>query len=181
MKTSHMLGLFAALFFCHCTHSTAPSAKDIARIAPRELGSGALQIKTEREEYSWRANELGAQQIIVATLTNTSNQTFYARLGDGFAGFAQEQLYIALGSHGHIEQWQAGANWREMPRGELIEGVRFVVVESKASYQLHADLHKWQGNESGEFRLRIDYFERSDPPEGATPNVDYSNVFGIAQ
>lgn len=181
MKTLRVIGIMSALLFLHCTHNTAPEMKDIARLAPHELGSGALQIQTEREAYSWSTSALRTHRLIAATLTNTSEQTFYAKLGDGFAGEEQEQLHIAAGAHGHIEQWQQSPGWREMPRSHLIEGVRYVVLAPKRSYQLHADLFQWQGEEVGEFRLRVEYFARVDPPDSATPRVDISNVFVIAQ
>ncbi len=182
MKAARVLSVVAALFLWHCAHSTAPSDKGIARLAPQINGSGALQIKTEREDYSWRAEDLGSNRLIAATLVNNSDQTFYAILGDAFiANLEQEVLHVAEGSHGHIEQWQASDSWHELPRGILIEGVRFVALRPQQSHRLLAHLYSLQGNETGEFRLRVEYFDRIDPPEGATPRRDYSNVFAIAR
>ncbi len=99
MSIVRMFVVASVLFLLSCTHSTAPSNKNLARLAPQESGNGALQIKTEREDYSWAASDLGSNQIIKAALTNTSDQTYYARLrlGDGFAGIAQERLHVAGG------------------------------------------------------------------------------------
>lgn len=136
MKAVRTFLVLGALLLWSCTHNTAPSEKEIARLAPQELGNGALQITTEREDYSWRASDLGSNQIIVATVENLSDNTLYARLGDGFSGIEQERLSVASGSHGYLEQWQQGKGWREMPRSELIEGVRYVVLEPKKTIAL---------------------------------------------
>ncbi len=150
-------------------------------VGGRDSGAGNLEITTERLEYSWRAEDLGSSRLVRATLVNKSDQTLYARLGDAMIGsIDQEDLHVAYGSHGHLEQWQAPNSWRELPSGILIEGVRFVALRPQQSHRLLVHLYSLQGNETGQFRVRVDYFERIDPPEGATPQVDYSNVFTIA-
>ncbi len=182
MKITHIALAACALFFLSCTHNTAPSDKDLARSAPQESGNGALAIKTEREDYSWRAEDLGSSRLVAATLTNTSNQTFYAILGDAMLGsLSQDVLHVAEGSHGHLEQRKTSDSWRELPRGILIEGVRFVALAPQQSYRLLVHLYSLQGNEAGAFRIRVEYFDRIDPPEGETAKTDYSNVFAIAQ
>lgn len=182
MKLARILLIACAFFVLRCAQSTSPSAKDEARIAPQEIGAGALDIKTERTEYSWRAEDLGSSRLVSATLVNQTNQTYYANLGDALlASIEQVDLHVAHGSNGHLEQWQTGDSWRELPAGVLIEGVRFVVLQPQQSYHLLAHLYSLQGNEIGAFRIRIEYFDRIDPPEGATPRVDYSNVFSISR
>ncbi len=151
-------------------------------VGGQQNAGGNLEIATERRQYSWHADDLGSSRLVRATLVNKSDQTFYARLGDAMIGsIDQDVLHVAHGSHGHIEQWQAASSWRELPPSILIEGVRFVALRPRQSHRLLAHLYSSQGNETGQFRLRVEYFDRIDPPEGATPKMDYSNVFTIAR
>lgn len=144
-------------------------------------GAGNLEIVTERQQYSWHADDLGASRLVRATLVNKSDQTFYAILGDAMIGsLDQEDLHVAYGSHGRLEQLQTADSWRALPSGILIEGVRFIALRPRQSYRLLTHLHALQGNETGTFRIRVEYFDQIDPPEDTAPRLDYSNVFTIS-
>jgi hypothetical protein len=67
-----------------------------------------------------------------------------------------------------------------MPRSMLIEGTRFAALRPQKTYRLLAHLGLWQGNETGQFRIKVEYFDRNDPPAGTTAKVDYSYAFTIS-
>lgn len=140
-------------------------------------GGGHLTIRTERTYYRW--SELLAGRRIRASLTNTSDQTWYATLGDRFAaGLDQGQLFIAEGSSGYLEHAVPGPTWRPMARGYLVEGVRMVALRPGTMYVLEAVL-SGLAPATGTFRLRVDYYPKPEEPPGGVPLTDYSNLFDI--
>jgi hypothetical protein len=146
-----------------------------------ENAAGILEISAQKVEYTWGSEDLGASRQIEATVFNHSDRAYYARLGDGFnSSLDQEILFVAEGTGGFIERNKSDDSWRAMPRGMLIEGTRFVALRPQKSYRLLAYLGSWQGNETGQFRIKIEYFDRNDPPPGTAPKVDYSHAFTIS-
>ncbi len=142
--------------------------------------AGQLRIATEKNAYRWTSNDLNASRLIQATLTNTSHTTFYARLGDGYnSSLDQQELFVAQGSGGHIERQHDDSSWQPMPRGILFEGTRFIALRPQQNHRMLATLQQWIGNESGQFRFKVEYFDRLDPAPVVLPMVDYSNVFVI--
>jgi hypothetical protein len=143
--------------------------------------AGNLEITTQKVEYTWGPEDLGASRQIEATVFNHSVRTYYARLGDGFnSSIDQEILFIAEGSGGSIERYGSEGTWRVMPRSLLVEGTRFVTLRPQKAYRLQAYLGSWRGDEVGQFRIKVEYFERNEPPPGTTPKVDYSHAFTIS-
>ncbi len=146
-----------------------------------ENAAGNLEIRTQKVDYTWGPGDLGASRQIEATVFNHSDRTYCAMLGDGFdSSLDQEILFVAEGTGGFIERNESDGSWRAMPRSLLIEGTRFIALRPQKTYRLLAYLGSWQGNETGQFRIKIEYFDRSDPPAGTTPKVDYSHAFAIA-
>jgi hypothetical protein len=142
--------------------------------------TGNLEISVQKNEYTWGTEDLGISRQVEATVFNHSEQTYYAMLGDGFNGsLDQETLFVAEGTGGFIERNESDGSWRAMPRGMLIEGTRFVALRPQKSYRLLAYLGPWQGTETGQFRIKIEYFDQINPPPGNSPQVDYSQVFEI--
>jgi hypothetical protein len=140
-----------------------------------------LEITTQRAEYTWGPEDLGASRQIEATVFNHSDRTYYAKLGDGFnSSLNQETLFVAEGTGGFIERDESDGSWRAMPRGMLIEGTRFVALRPQKNYRLMTSLYNWRGDETGQFRIKIEYFDQMDPPPGSSPHVDYSQVFEIS-
>lgn len=141
--------------------------------------TGNLSIRTQKWEYTWGTDDLGTSRQIEAALINISAQTLYANLGDGFdSSIEQDNLFIAEGTGGFVEQSASNGVWTPMPRGILIEGSRFVALPPNRSYRLLAYL-PWNPTETGTFRLRVEYFNQITPPPGTEPMNDFSNIFSI--
>jgi hypothetical protein len=174
MKTTHAVLLLLCLAAFGCEHSTIVQAPEFNPVF--QDAKGNLKIMTSKTEYTWQGDGLGMQ----ATIHNESDQTYYAKLGDRFnSSIDQENLFVAEGSTGYIERLNSDGSWSAMPRGILIEGVRFVALRPQQTYRLSASLYAWHGNETGQFRIKVEYFDRIDPPPATSPMVDYSNVFTI--
>jgi len=140
-------------------------------------GGGHLTIRTERTHYQW--SELHVVRRIRASLTNTSAQTWYARLGDRFdASLDQARLFIAEGSSGSLEHAAPGPTWRPMARGFLVEGVRMVALRPGTTYVLEAVL-PGPAPATGTFRLRVDYYPKLEDPPAVVSLTDSSNPFEI--
>ncbi|MCH7860046.1 MAG: hypothetical protein IID14_10190 [Candidatus Marinimicrobia bacterium] len=142
-------------------------------------GAGYLQIQTEKVEYSW-SGELETLLRIRTTLTNKSNNTYYSKLGD-FFNSSIEQTYLAAaeGSDGYLEKRVSTNDWESMPRGLLSEGVRYVVLHPSQEYYLDVMLRFVENGLTGEFRIRVDYYEQLDSPSEVVPYLDYSHSFTI--
>lgn len=149
-------------------------------VAGFENAAGNLIIEVEKSEYRWTPDDLGSSRQIRATIRNDSDRTYYAKLGDGFnSGIDQDDLFIAEGAGGHIEKFNPDSSWIPMPRGLLFEGTGFVALRPQKSYRLTAPLYFWSGDEVGQFRIKVEYFDRIDPSPETSPKMDYSNVFTI--
>ncbi|MGH7490776.1 MAG: hypothetical protein ACREOO_00125 [bacterium] len=150
--------------------------------SPSRQAAGYLSIHTDKNSYRWQPNDLSRSGLIYATLTNNSDITFYAMMGDGFdSSFDQQNLFVAQGTGGAIERKHADGSWEVMPRAWLIEGTRAVALRPRASYRLSAPVHEWCGTETGVFHVKVEYFDRIDPEPGSLLFFDYSNVFTILQ
>ena len=144
-----------------------------------EITAGNLSIRTQKSEYTWGPYDLGSSRQIEAIFLNNSKETYYARLGDRFnSDIDQADLFVAEGSNGFIEKFELDGSWRFMPRGVLIEGTRFVELRPEKSYRLFTYL-PWQEKETGNFRIKLEYYHQIDPPPDANPLIDYSNIFSI--
>ena len=147
-----------------------------------EEGYKKLFINTDTTIYTWQQGESKDFIIIQGTLTNESDSIFYSRLGDGFGPSEQEQLFIACNSEGYIEKYnESDKSWNEKDLClYLIEGSRFVSVRPSQDYSIFGHLAKNRDeNETGIYRIRIDYYDIENPDSIATPYHDYSNSFEI--
>ncbi|MBD3290722.1 hypothetical protein GF337_18090, partial [candidate division KSB1 bacterium] len=64
-----------------------------------------LSIETSREVYSWKAGGGDRYIVIEGTIENTTDTTFYSRLGDGFGSAEQNQMFFAGNSAGFLEKY----------------------------------------------------------------------------
>jgi hypothetical protein len=144
--------------------------------------AGNIEILLDKPGYSWASDDLGSSRQIQVTIISRSDRTYYANLGDGFdSSIDQDDLAVAEGSGASIERFNPDGTWSAMPRDLLIEGTRFVALRTRKSYRLTAEpLYFWDGDETGQFRIKVEYFDRIDPSPDVSPKVDYSNVFTIA-
>lgn len=150
-------------------------------VAGDDSAAGNLDISVQKSEYQWTPEDLGASRQIQATIRNNSTLTYFSKLGDGFnSSIDQDNLFVADGSGASIERFNPDGMWSAMPRDLLIEGTRFVALRPQTSYRLTAaPLYLWRGDESGQFRFKVEYFDRVDPSPEISPKVDYSNIFTI--
>jgi hypothetical protein len=149
--------------FASCTNVTAP---------PIQEAVGNFRIVVDRPEYTQgEASNFGIQ----ATVTNTSSdQNFYANVGDGFnSALEQSTIFAAVGTQAVIERRVAGLVWENANAGLLIEGSRVVVLSAGRSYRLVGSIAP---NTPGTYRIRLDYSARMNDPS-ATLFHDYSASF----
>ena len=175
----------AAIAFClvgfGCQHSGSVS-NPLAKEAQQPPSSGHLSLTLQKREYRWTQDDLAGTRMIQAALQNLSDATYYSNLGDGFnSSLDQENLYVGEGTNGVLEWQNPDGSWSVMSGGHLIEGTRFIALRSKQSYRLLASLYSWRGDETGQFRFRVEYFDRFDPAPETQPLVDYSPTFTISK
>jgi len=147
-----------------------------------EEGYKILSINTDTTTYTWQQGESKDFIFIRGTITNESDSIFYSRLGDGFGPSKPEELFIACNSWGYIEKFNESDNlWKESDICLfLIEGSKIVPVKPSQVYSIYSDLAKNRDeNETGIYRIRIDYYDIENPDSIATPFHDYSNSFEI--
>ena len=159
--------LIAAAFGC-------ATATDPANLTP-EFGNGALVVTLSKTTFDW--NEATTGSGIVATITNNGPNTYYGRLGDGYAAMEQTVFYAASGSDGFVERNTGGNSWTEAERGTLIEGAGLVIIRPGQSYTLRGYLAGTKV--TGTYRLRIEYQDSINDEGPITRYSDYSGTFTI--
>ncbi len=149
---------------------------------PTNIGNDKLYIRTDENAYSWKQSESRLIIIIQGSLENKSEVTYYSKTGDGYGPPEQDQLFFAENSAGKIEKYnQSDNSWYETNiLGFLIEGSRFVPLNSSKVYSIYAHLTiNKDREEKGKYRLRIDYYDNINPKNNSKPFKDYSNTFLI--
>ena len=117
----------------------------------------------------------GSGVDVVAAVTSTSRQDFYANVGDAIdAAAEQPRIFAAAGTHAVIERRVSSTAWETVNARPLDEGSRFVVLKGGAKYTLVGDMARVPGT----YRIRLDYFTRDNDPK-ATPLHDYSTTFAV--
>lgn len=115
-----------------------------------------IALLTTASAYTWTRL---AEDGVNATLVNRSNSPFYARIGDGFSGPVQENLYIATGTDAVFQREVAPGTWVTVEVGTLIEGSRTIVLAGGGQFALsgvptnHVD---------GTYRIRLRYYAAPD-------------------
>ncbi len=145
-----------------------------------ENAHGVLRIVPSKTEYRWEPGDLSSSHQIEASVINPTGHEVYAKLGHCCApGLDQEQLFVAEGGDAWVERFGPDELWHPMPRGLLLEGVTTVALRPHRTYRLLAALVGWQKDETGYFRLKVQYYDLPDPPPGTQAKVDYSVMFTI--
>ncbi|MBU0558744.1 MAG: hypothetical protein KJ799_11460 [Bacteroidetes bacterium] len=160
------------LFTWHCSRESNP-------LLPVENNfNGNLEIKTEKSEYFIESVSSKIEIFVLATVLNTSQDTFYSDLGDGFlAGIDHDNLLIAKGTDGYIEKNISDNNWKQLDRLMLYEGSKVIRILPAMKYNLHATSIV-DSNSYGKCRVRIDYYKKYSKTEVDTLR-DTSNTFSI--
>ena len=140
--------------------------------------SKKLEIKTQKSEYKMGEDFNNNFAAVSATVFNTSSDTFYANLGDGFSdGVDQDNLLMAEGTDGYFELFVAKNSWEQLPRGILIEGSKVVRILPSKLYTLQGTAYL-NSDSVGKFRLRINYYKTYSRSNTDTLK-DISNTFFI--
>ena len=114
----------------------------------------------------------------MATLTNTSQDTFYTKLGDGFnTSIDQDYLSIAQLTDGYFEKHTSYNNWENLNLSSLFEGSRIIRIVPSRKYTLTASAH-CDSNIEGIFRLKVNYY-KSYSQTAVDTLKDISNIFSI--
>jgi hypothetical protein len=177
-RTTWLIGTIALVAgLVSCSRGTNPVAPVGA--APQETGDGFLTIRTEKVEYRRLTDPYGG--VFTATVANTSDRLFYARLGDAlYAAVDQPVLFATAGSHGFLEQWDP-PSWRSIERPFMDEGVSVVELRPHSTYSLRGYFRspstgfgRWPTPVS--LRFRVQYFDdAATSPDKA--HQDFSNTF----
>lgn len=169
MRLRLVSGLFiAAAFGC-------ATATDPAHLATNS-GNGLLNVTLSKSTFDW-SEVTSAGGGVVATISNNGSNTYYARLGDGYATMEQSVLYAASGSDGHVERNTGGNSWTPAELGTLIEGPALVIIRPGQSYTLRGYLTGTKVG--GTYRLRIEYQDSINDEGPITRYSDYSGNFTI--
>jgi len=98
-----------------------------------------LLITTDTTTYTWNQGVDMDDISIPGLISNKSGTVFYSRLGDGFLLGEQLNLFIAVGSDGYIEKYDASdSTWKERElRSFLIEGVKVVPINPSQDYSIY--------------------------------------------
>ncbi|HEY9228288.1 MAG TPA: hypothetical protein VIP11_16650 [Gemmatimonadaceae bacterium] len=144
MRTLVGLALVVGLAAC------GSDAADLVS-APPGIAAGTLRVTVAKSTYT--RDELSGG--ISGSITNTSDQVFFARLGDAFnSAREQDPVYIAMGSDGALERAD-GSSWRVAETGILVEGVKEVELRPGKTYTFAATLP--QNTSAGTYRFNIAY------------------------
>jgi len=165
--------LFTILFLVSC-----PENDDTDNID----GFGQFIISTDTTVYTWQSSESKDDINIFGTLHNESDVVYYTQMGDFYGLDHQIELLIAGNSTGYIEKYnEADKSWNEVELPlSLIEGAKYVPVRPENIYRLYGHLTKDKDiEETGIYRIRIDYYNEKEPSNSETPYRDYSNTFEI--
>ena len=137
-----------------------------------------IQIETNKSEYSIDSVSSSRFIIITGILTNTSTDTLYSELGDGFdASFEQEALLFAKGNDGIVEYYNKENKWVSIEQSSLFEGGKVIRISPKSSYAFQAPAFIGI-NQTGEYRLIVKYYKSYNEMKTDTLR-DKSNTFTI--
>ena len=169
---SLLIIFISAIYFGSCSDDSIPTVPDST-----ELFNENLTIVTNKSEYSLGSDFYNNYGTVTATLTNTTQDTFYSNIGDGFnSAIDHEILLFAYQNDGFFEYNIENDNWEITEQGRLIEGSKIIRILPSVNYIIQApsiiDLNKL-----GDYRLRIHYYKNSN---GVGDTLrDISNIFSI--
>ena len=177
-RTALLIGTLALVAgLVSCSRETNPVAP--VGPAPQETGDGFLTIRTEKVEYTMLTGPYRGQ--FTATVANTSDRLFHARLGDAlYSAVDQPVLFAAAGSHGFLEQWDA-PSWQSIERPMMDEGVSVIELRPHSTYSLRGYFRSPSTGFGGwpapvSLRFRVQYFDdAATSPDKA--HQDFSNTF----
>ena len=147
-----------------------------------ESANGKVSIKTDKTIYVWQQSEGDKIIVIQGELQNNSTLTYYSKVGDSWG--EKDLVLFSEKSAGKLEKYNSSDNkWNNSNLlGMLIEGSSIIEIEPSKKYSIHAHLSisndKYK-EETGKYRLRIDYFNFVNETTDTTTFSDYSNIFEI--
>ena len=143
---------------------------------------GVIIIETDQNSYTWRQSETHHIITLEGNLINHSKQTYYSRVGDTWAQI--EDFLFADNSEGRLEKYLNIENrWQEVSiLGRIIEGACITSIEPNTEYKILCTLFSKNDKvkeNTGTYRLRLDYHSTKNITDKALTYSDYSNSFKI--
>ncbi len=161
------------LLFVFCSKENNPIGYQ-----DNEIFDEYLQIQTEKSVYSIRNDFHNSNAHVSGTITNTTQDTFYANLGDAYnSSIDQDNLLFAYKTDGYFEYNIHGTNWENVEQGVLIERSKVIRLLPETHYTIQA-MAVIDTDKTGKHRLRIHYYRRNSETEVDTLQ-DISNTFTI--
>ena len=143
-----------------------------------EKFSDYLEIQTTKLDYKLSTDFYNYYGILTAKLRNTTQDTFYSNIGDGFIGsMDQEVLILAYKTDGFFEFENISETWESVEQGRLFEGSKVIRILPGKEYELQASA-LIDSNNIGKYRLRLNYY-REYLEEVKDTLRDTSNSFYI--
>jgi hypothetical protein len=174
MKTSEAIILLLAFIINFIIISCSEEANPLESESFNEY----IEIVTDKSEYSIDSVSSSRFIVITGILTNTSTDTLYSELGDGFnASFEQEPLLFAKGNDGIVEYYNKENKWVSIEQARLIEGSKVIRISPKSSYSFQAPAFIGI-NQTGQYRLIVKYYKSYNEINTDTL-IDKSNTFTI--
>ena len=167
----------AILISWNCSKNNNPLTQN-ENIPNEEVFNGKLEINTEKVEYDYNDVTTDDFIIVTAILTNTTQDTFYTKLGDG-NNFSVDQssLFIVKGSDGYFEKYSNTNKWNNLNLGIAVEGSKNIRILPSIKYYLQAVANRNDGVE-GKYRLKVNY-HKSNSETSIDTLKDASNIFTI--
>jgi hypothetical protein len=136
------------------TMAVIASCSDAAVDAPQTPSDGSATLSVVTTKSSYTASEaLVSSTGVRGTITNTSDRTVYARMGDAFnSAVEQDPVYVASGSDASLERAN-GTAWSGVEGALLIEGIREIELRPGRSYSFIA--HTAALAQAGSYRITV--------------------------
>lgn len=166
-----VLSFTLVFFFCSKGNNPVSYQED-------EIFDEYLQIQTEKLVYSLRNDFHNSNTHVSGIVTNTTQDTFYANLGDAYnSSMDHNNLLFAHKTDGYFEYNTYDNQWENAEQGMLIEGSKVIRILPEVQYTIQA-MAIIDTDKIGKYRLRIQYYKSNSEAEVDTLQ-DISNTFTI--
>lgn len=136
-------------------HDGTPTALRDPDAPPPQIAAGDVRVAVQKTSFTRDEASVATGAGIRGTITNTSDRTLFAKLGDAFNSAAeQDPVYIAGGSDGMLERLE-GSSWAGVTTAHLVEGVRVIDLRPGKTYTFVA--HASNALSAGTYRVTIAY------------------------
>lgn len=157
---------------CHDGPATSLRDQDAP---PPQIAAGDVRVALQKTSFTRDEASVATGAGVRGTITNTSDRTLFAKLGDAFNSAAeQDPVYVAVGSDGMLERLE-GSSWVGVTSAHLVEGVRAIELRPGKAYTFVA--HASSAITAGTYRVTIAY--RASANASAASGTVSSPTFAI--